>query len=249
MKTVDSSGVVVNEYEYDVYGTLTASSGNQDNEFQFAGQQTDPTGLQYLRARYYDMENGVFLSRDPLSDTPRWGQSAFSYATGNPILYFDPLGLCSWKKWGDCRPRDVVDVTLDVLATGAYGTYYVSYQAFRGLDSVTQLCGPLERVCDAGAINPAANILMELQILGLGGDIAIDILKDVNGTGQGWADEGHVGSICPDFFDDIVDDVFGKRCPRTYFPGVHPTTSINEKGVVVTDTGKPSSVDIQWWGF
>jgi hypothetical protein len=30
MKTVDSSGVVVNEYEYDVYGTLRSSSGSQD---------------------------------------------------------------------------------------------------------------------------------------------------------------------------------------------------------------------------
>ncbi len=43
MKTVDSSGVVVNEYEYDVYGTLRSYAGSQDNEFQFAGQQTDPT--------------------------------------------------------------------------------------------------------------------------------------------------------------------------------------------------------------
>jgi RHS repeat-associated protein len=65
MKTVDSSGVMVNEYECDVYGTLRSSSGSQDNEFQFAGQQTDPTGLQYLRARYYDMETGRLISRDP----------------------------------------------------------------------------------------------------------------------------------------------------------------------------------------
>jgi hypothetical protein len=43
MKTVDSSGVVVNEYGYDVYGTLRSSSGSQENEFQFAGQQTDPS--------------------------------------------------------------------------------------------------------------------------------------------------------------------------------------------------------------
>jgi hypothetical protein len=36
MKTVDSSGVMVNEYEYDVYGTLRSSSGSQENEFEFA---------------------------------------------------------------------------------------------------------------------------------------------------------------------------------------------------------------------
>ena len=54
MKTTDSTGAVVNTYEYDVYGNVTSSSGAQPNEFEFAGEQIDPTGLQYLRARYYD---------------------------------------------------------------------------------------------------------------------------------------------------------------------------------------------------
>lgn len=47
MKTIDSTGNAVNSYEYDVYGQVT-KSGTQDNEFDFAGQQTDPTGLQVL---------------------------------------------------------------------------------------------------------------------------------------------------------------------------------------------------------
>ncbi len=54
MATTDASGSVVNGYTYDVYGAATSSSGSQVNDRQFAGQQTDPTGLQYLRARYYD---------------------------------------------------------------------------------------------------------------------------------------------------------------------------------------------------
>ncbi len=93
MKTVDSSGVVVNQYEYDVYGTLRSSSGSQDNEFQFAGQQTDPTGLQYLRARYYEMETGTFLSRDPLAASQAWMESPFAYASANATNLADPLGL------------------------------------------------------------------------------------------------------------------------------------------------------------
>jgi RHS repeat-associated protein len=100
MKTVDSSGVVVNEYEYDVYGTLRSSSGRQDNEFQFAGQQTDPTGLQYLRARYYDMETGRFISRDPMAASAAWMESPFAYASANAVNLSDPLGLCSkFKPW------------------------------------------------------------------------------------------------------------------------------------------------------
>jgi len=99
MKTVDSSGVVVNEYEYDVYGTLRSSSGSQANEFQFAGQQTDPTGLQYLRARYYDMETGRFISRDPMAAAQAWKESAFAYADANVVNVTDPLGLCGIKVW------------------------------------------------------------------------------------------------------------------------------------------------------
>jgi RHS repeat-associated protein len=93
MKTVDSSGVVVNEYEYDVYGTLRSSSGRQVNEFQFAGQQVDPTGLQYLRARYYDMETGRFMSRDPLASSPSWTGQGFSYGNARPATVIDPSGL------------------------------------------------------------------------------------------------------------------------------------------------------------
>jgi len=92
--------VVVNAYEYDVYGTLRSSSGSQDNEFQFAGQQTDPTGLQYLRARYYDMETGRFISRDPMARSAAWMESPFVYASANAVNLSDPLGLCSrFKPW------------------------------------------------------------------------------------------------------------------------------------------------------
>ncbi len=97
MATTDASGAVVNSYTYDVYGKTTASSGSQANDFQFAGQQTDPTGLQYLRARYYDPEVGGFLSRDPLAAMPGWGGNGFGYAGGNPSNATDPSGL--WSIW------------------------------------------------------------------------------------------------------------------------------------------------------
>jgi RHS repeat-associated protein len=32
----------------------------------YTGEQNDPTGLEYLRARYYDKANGRFVSQDPL---------------------------------------------------------------------------------------------------------------------------------------------------------------------------------------
>ncbi|WP_343395893.1 RHS repeat-associated core domain-containing protein, partial [Candidatus Amarobacter glycogenicus] len=59
MAVVDSSGNSQKSYTYDVYGEATPSGG-LSNEFDFAGQQTDGTGLQYLRARYYDPGRGTF---------------------------------------------------------------------------------------------------------------------------------------------------------------------------------------------
>ncbi|MBK6562257.1 RHS repeat-associated core domain-containing protein [Candidatus Amarobacter glycogenicus] len=52
-------------------GMISSYAGGLSNEFDFAGQQTDGTGLQYLRAKYYDPAAGTFLSRDPLQ-SPGW---------------------------------------------------------------------------------------------------------------------------------------------------------------------------------
>jgi RHS repeat-associated protein len=65
MALTDEDGDVVNDYDYDVFGALRGSSGTQENEFTFAGEQGDgSSGLQYLRARYYDPLTGRFVSQD-----------------------------------------------------------------------------------------------------------------------------------------------------------------------------------------
>ncbi|MCL4231897.1 MAG: RHS repeat-associated core domain-containing protein [Dehalococcoidia bacterium] len=92
MAMVDSTGIVAKSYTYDVYGKPT-STGALPNEYDFAGQQTDPTGLQYLRARYMDPETGTFISRDPLTALPSWIGSPYGYGSSNPVSHIDPLGL------------------------------------------------------------------------------------------------------------------------------------------------------------
>jgi RHS repeat-associated protein len=64
-RAVDSSGTIVQSYAYDAFGAVRSQSGSQPKEHQFAGQDTDPSGLHYLRARYYDPATGRCLSRDP----------------------------------------------------------------------------------------------------------------------------------------------------------------------------------------
>jgi len=112
MKTVDATGTVVNGYTYDVYGKKTSSTGSQVNEFDFAGQQTDATGLQYLRARYMDPETGTFVSREPMAVRPVWRGNPFAYGAGNPTRYLDPTGLFLTEEGGGanaCRHECSVD--------------------------------------------------------------------------------------------------------------------------------------------
>ena len=87
----DTSATVQNAYQYDVWGSLRATSGSTANQFEFAGQQTDHNanrGLQYLRARYYDPSLGRFITRDPID-----GTQPYSYGANNPCKYVDPSGL------------------------------------------------------------------------------------------------------------------------------------------------------------
>jgi RHS repeat-associated protein len=57
---VNPSRVVVNRYDYFAYGATVDAIEGVFNPFQFAGEERDPSGLYYLRARYYDPEMGRF---------------------------------------------------------------------------------------------------------------------------------------------------------------------------------------------
>ena len=104
MAVVDASGAVQDSYTYDVYGT-PSKTGSPANEFDFAGQQTDGTGLQYLRARYYDPATGTFLSRDPLASSPNRRANSLSYGAASPANLTDPSGLDSCSRNLPCIPR------------------------------------------------------------------------------------------------------------------------------------------------
>lgn len=88
-----TNGTPVARYSYDAYGALNGSVevAAATNPFLYRGQYTDgSTGLQYLRARYYDPRTGQFLSRDPVED---FTGTPYSYANGDPVNEADPTGL------------------------------------------------------------------------------------------------------------------------------------------------------------
>ncbi|MCP9489713.1 MAG: polymorphic toxin type 24 domain-containing protein [Solirubrobacteraceae bacterium MAG38_C4-C5] len=84
---------VVAKYTYDAHGNPTSPPTTAENPFTYDSQYTDrETGLQYLRARYYDPTTAQFLTRDPITAQTR---APYTYANNNPTNYSDPTGLIS----------------------------------------------------------------------------------------------------------------------------------------------------------
>ena len=90
----DALGGVSESYNYDAYGNLIAGNGSE-NPYLFAGEQRDfETGLDYLRARYYDPTLGRFISRDAYQGSLNDPMSLhkYQYAHANPVVNTDPSG-------------------------------------------------------------------------------------------------------------------------------------------------------------
>jgi len=100
-------------YQYDAYGTIVNQSGSLYDERQFAGEQADPTGLTYLRARFYDATTGRFLSRDPKDG---W---SYGYAGDNPASNLDPSGMTTVSLGG--TTVDLGDISQSLQLSLFYG--------------------------------------------------------------------------------------------------------------------------------
>ena len=90
----DESGELLLTQSFDPYGGILAQEGSTQSIFGYTGEQTDPSGLVYLRARYYSMEQGRFITEDPypgIASQPS-SQNPYSYGLNNPILHTDPSG-------------------------------------------------------------------------------------------------------------------------------------------------------------
>jgi RHS repeat-associated protein len=93
----DSSGKLVNTYQYDPYGNLTSSTGTVANPWRYAGGYYDSgTGLYKFGIRYYDPTTGRWTQRDPVGGSLQELVKAnpYVYAGNNPVNMVDPSGAC-----------------------------------------------------------------------------------------------------------------------------------------------------------
>jgi RHS repeat-associated protein len=88
------NGLVTDRIEYSTYGLTTYRAGTNDTPFLFNGRygvQTDPNGLLYMRARYYNPFICRFINADPSGFAA--GLNFYAFCNGNPISNKDPFGL------------------------------------------------------------------------------------------------------------------------------------------------------------
>ena len=105
-------GQAVASSSYNLYGARKTSTDTTGNPFAYNGEARDDTGLDYLRARYYDSQGGAFLTEDsyPGEGTDPLSQNRYSYVQNNPVNYTDPSGHRMVWMGGEgepSRPRSI----------------------------------------------------------------------------------------------------------------------------------------------
>lgn len=94
----DADGGLWASYRYNATGKMTFGEPEYNNIYGYNAESYNPMlELQYLRARYYDVERGNFLTEDTylgdISDPLTLNR--YNYVKSNPLNYIDPSGFVS----------------------------------------------------------------------------------------------------------------------------------------------------------
>ncbi len=171
----NNGAIVINQYDYDAFGSRSTVAGNNSTNFGYSGEQYDEeTGLLYLRARYYDPELGRFITVDPYlgrMDEPVT-QNRYIYVHNNPLLFVDPSGLekaCSQLS-GSCWDGTTSPETQAGLISGTANLYY-------GLDQSTAAWGWQGAAAqqEAQAVDRTINLLVDGVASAIGAEISYNI--------------------------------------------------------------------------
>ena len=89
------NGMVTDVYQYDPYGRMELGGEGHTDFYGYRAESYNPnTGLEYLRARYYNADKGRFFQEDTyLGDiTDPLTLNRYAYVKNSPLNYADPSG-------------------------------------------------------------------------------------------------------------------------------------------------------------
>ncbi|MFZ4526273.1 MAG: RHS repeat-associated core domain-containing protein, partial [Chlorobium sp.] len=96
-----STSAYVNQYSYLPFGENIVTSETVANSFEYVGQwgvMDAGNGLDFMRARFYNEEDGRFIQQDPIG--VNGGLNLYGYTLNAPINYSDPTGYVIWSQVG-----------------------------------------------------------------------------------------------------------------------------------------------------
>jgi RHS repeat-associated protein len=122
---VDSSGDIVNRYDYDAFGNLLPENTVETvpNRYRFHGREYDAErGDYYYRYRTYIPEWGAFTGPDLLIEmTDPMGAVNYTFCSNHPMQNIDPLGL--WEPDPEMQRRMKYQAGMGICdPSGAGGT-------------------------------------------------------------------------------------------------------------------------------
>ncbi|MDD4371227.1 MAG: DUF4474 domain-containing protein, partial [Anaerostipes sp.] len=104
---IKEDGTADATYTYTDFGETRIQGDNTaGNEVCYTGGVYDSTtGLYYLNARYYNPEDGRFLTEDTYrgESTEPDTQNLYAYCAGNPVNYVDPSGHKFFGYWSSTQ--------------------------------------------------------------------------------------------------------------------------------------------------
>ncbi|MBI1877523.1 MAG: hypothetical protein HYR94_04710 [Chloroflexi bacterium] len=218
----NNTGQVNLAQSYDPFGNLLERTGSGQSIFGYTGEQTDPTGLVYLRARYYNPATGRFLTADSVVPDPlrSGGWNRYAYVGNNPINYIDPDGhsfrpFCVFgkdPKTGQCR----------TLLPPAFGTAFS-----------TPAVNPAQAIIEAAFISIYLTYRIAIA------DTPTFRLPDFNLLPPGWLGQQ------PGF---TLDETFNQCYPNIERPVIVPATTRNVSGGSMT-SAEALEAGANWLGI
>ena len=151
---IDEAGAIAWQAEYDEWGNQLAEENPHHLQqlIRLPGQQADEeTGLYYNRHRYYDPQQGRYITQDPIGLNGGWNLYCY---TSNPVQQSDPLGLSD--NWGTFFSLGTVGGVDYGEAAESAGTRLSSDESVRALSNMASTEGawtPGSEYAKAWAIN------------------------------------------------------------------------------------------------